>query len=339
MSAPSPRVRISGTLTNSSWTPEQGTVERVEHRLLVRDLFRIVFFLPYDHFDIAAGISHALDTYLRAVEGHPPALSEYICCWWEAFKLGERGWELIRATLSPKERTFFEDYPEHKARFAEKDGASPYFAIFGERESGYCFDYRARLPFRQAPPDHVSVLSVTLPTEYLEEHGPDFLRELTLDMASRLPFASGHAGLALEVSSNYMDRPAALRALITRHPGFDLRNATIRDFMGTQVDGVHWLNFLGQPVLGALDGAASLRARLQSPTTSVQELAGERAVVTLGPRPKAGDLLLGQTLPEYRELAQVLEPSMEPFDPSFLSCFEQAGEEEAPHRWWRRFLD
>ncbi|ATB29199.1 hypothetical protein MEBOL_002648 [Melittangium boletus DSM 14713] len=165
------------------------------------------------------------------------------------------------------------------------------------------------------------------------------MRELTLDMASRLPFASGHAGLALDIAPEYMDRPEALRALITRHPGFDLRNATIRDFMSAQVDGVHWLNFLGQPVLGTLNGAAGLRARLQSPSTSVQELAGERALVTLGPRPEAGDLLSGQTLPEYRELAQVLEPSMEPFDPSFLSCIEPADNEDVLLRWWRRFLD
>lgn len=72
MSVPAPRVRISGPITTSSWTPELWTVESVEERLLVRDLFRVVFFLPYDYFDIAAGVSHALDTYVRAVEGFHP---------------------------------------------------------------------------------------------------------------------------------------------------------------------------------------------------------------------------------------------------------------------------
>lgn len=107
----------------------------------------------------------------------------------------------------------------------------------------------------------------------------------------------------------------------------------------TQVDGVHWLNFLGQPVLGELGGAAGLRTRLHSPTTTVQELEGERAVVTLGPRPEAGDLLLGQRLPEYRELARVLEPWLEPFDPDFLFCTRHADDEAELRRWWRRFLD
>lgn len=331
MSPPYLRVRISGPITTSSWIPESGMVESVEHRLLVRDVFRIVFFLPYDHFDIAVGVSHSLDTYVRAVEGRPSALSEYRCCWWETFKLGERGWALIRDTLRPKERTFFEDYPRHEARSAEKEGAHPYFTLYGERESGYCFDYRARLPFRETPPDYVSVLCVTLPTECVEEWGPGFVREWVLDMASRLPFASGHAGLALDVAHVSIERLEALRSLMNRHPGFDLRNANVRDFMGTRVDGVHWLNFLGPQVLGELGGVAGLRTRLQSPTTTVQELEGNRAVVILGPQPEAGDLALGQTLPEYRELARVLEPWLEPFEPT--------EDKEALRRWWRRFLD
>jgi hypothetical protein len=43
-----------------------------------------------------------------------------------------------------------------------------------------------------------------------------------------------HAGLALDVAPVCVDCPAALPA----------RNATLHDFMGAQVDGVHWLNFL-----------------------------------------------------------------------------------------------
>lgn len=338
MTALFPKVRIRRPMTRASWTPESGTVEETEDRLLVRDVFRLVFFLPHDHFDLAAGVSHALDTYVRAVEGCPSALSEYICGWWQPFKLSEQGWKRIREALSPKERRFFEDYSQHEARSAEKDGASPYFALYGARESGYCFDYRARLPFRATPSNYVSVLTITLPTEFLEKRTPGFMRDLTLDIASRLPFASGHAGLSLDVAAVDFDGLAALRPWMTRYPGFDLRNAAIHDFMGPQVDGVHWLNFLGQPVLGALGGASNLGTRLHSPATTVQEMEGGRAVVTLGPRPEAGDLLLGQTLPEYRELARLLEPWLEPFNPDFPLRTGQANEEEL-RRWWRRFLD
>ncbi|MFY0576656.1 type VI immunity family protein [Cystobacter fuscus] len=135
--------------------------------------------------------------------------------------------------MKPKERTSFEDYPAHKARSAEKDGADPFFILHGARESGYCFDYRARIPFRETPPNFVSVLRVTLPTEYLEEQGPGFMREWVLHHL----------------------RPGVGRG---------------------------------------------------------------RAVVALGPWPEAGDLRQGQTLPAYRELARVLEPWLEPFDPGFL---------------------
>ncbi|WP_257450317.1 DUF3396 domain-containing protein [Archangium lipolyticum] len=300
---------------------------------------RIVFFVPHDHFDIAAGVSHALDSYLRAVKGGPSALVEYTCCDWEPSKLGDRGWELIRDTLNPKERRYFDDYDEDEASQPEKAGAEPYFGIYGEQDSGFSFTYHARIPWREAPASSASVLRATLPTEYLEEKGAGVVHTLALDMASRLPFASGHAGLALDVAYPSLDRLDILRPLLVRHPGFDIRDAGIRDELGTQVDGVHWMNFFGLPVLSALGGAAGLRARLQFPSTEVRELDGERVLVTLGPEPEAGDLTHGQLLPAYRELAKVLEPWLEPFPWGFLRSQGRANDEEELRRWWRRFLD
>ncbi len=104
-----PRVRIPGPIHYTSQSDGAGVVEHRWERLIIRDVVRIVFFVPYDHFDIAAGVSHALDSYLRAVGGYPNALSEYTCCYWEPSKLGDRGWELIRGTLNPKERRYFDD--------------------------------------------------------------------------------------------------------------------------------------------------------------------------------------------------------------------------------------
>jgi hypothetical protein len=93
------------------------------------------------------------------------------------------------------------------------------------------------------------------------------------------------------------------------------------------------MNFLGPPTLKALGGAEGLRSRLHSPGTTVQTLDDERAVVTLGPWPEAGDLEQGRTLPEYRELARVLEPWL----------YESAGwrgfSADDLRRWNRRFLD
>jgi len=339
MDAAYPRVRLSGPIKFKSWHPDTGVVERIEERLLVRDLVRIAFFIPQDHFDIAAGVFHALDSYLRAVESHPEARALYTCSDWEPGRLDDRGWELIRQALRPQVRRYFEDYTPDEAFYPEKDGADPYFSIHADDDSGFYFGYHARIPSRQPPRGSVSVLRVTLPTELLEKRGQEFVRELALDMGSRLPFASGHAGLALSIRSSVEDQLERLRPIIFRHPGFDIRDASIHDHLGTRVDGIHWLNFLGQPVLGELGGAAGLRARLQSPTTTVQELDGERAVVTLGPCPEAGDLMQGQDLPAYRELARVLERWQEPFPWGTLHRQGRSNEEEELRRWWRRFLD
>jgi hypothetical protein len=116
--------------------------------------------------------------------------------------------------------------------------------------------------------------------------------------------------------------------------------------MGHRVDGVHWLNFLGPPLLHQLGGTTTLRSRLHSAETTLVELDEERVVVSLGERPDAGDPASGKTLAAYRELAQVLEPWLEPlFLPRTTVSVEpprytwlRLTEEEA-RRWWRRFLD
>ncbi len=70
------------------------------------------------------------------------------------------------------------------------------------------------------------------------------------------------------------------------------------------------------------------------PGTTVQELDGERALVTLGKWPEAGDSEQGRTLPEYRELARVLEPCL------YMGRARINGfSEEDTRRWERRFLD
>ena len=108
--------------------------------------------------------------------------------------------------------------------------------------------------------------------------------------------------------------------------------------MGLHVDGVHWLNFLGPPVLAQLGGAAVLRSRLESAETTVLALDESRALVSLGEVPEAGGPE-GKALASYRELARVLEPWLEPFllvqgDDSDVYFSEQEA-----RRWWQRWLD
>jgi hypothetical protein len=199
--------------------------------------------------------------------------------------------------------------------------------------SGYRFFYWARLPWRtrtRSVDEEASLVSFSWPTEYLEKHGPGRVRELAMALASLLPFSSGHAGLSFYFPHLY----GSSMGEALRYPGLDVNHD--RRELGSRVDGVHWLNFLGQPVLGELGGAAGLRARLHSPGTTVQEMDGERAVVTLGQWPEAGDLTRGQDLPAYREFARVLEPWLYEC-PSYYD-FDDVSHEETL-RWWRRFLD
>jgi hypothetical protein len=63
-------------------------------------------------------------------------------------------------------------------------------------------------------------------------------------------------------------------------------------------------------------------------------LEAERAVITLGPWPEAGDTEQGKVLPAYRELARVLEP--------WLYQEKLRSHLPADHevlRWECRFLD
>jgi hypothetical protein len=192
----------------------------------------------------------------------------------------------------------------------------------------------------------VSLLFATLPTEYLNEHGPTKVRELALEMASQLRFASGHVGFALRLYWPLHRADESIRAELARHPGIDLRPAWFEEqHLGERVDGVHWLNFLGQPVLGEAGGAGLLRSRLQASDVTVHELDENRVMVSLGQGPEAGDLSSGHDLPTYREFARLLEPWLEP-----LPLTDGTGEQGNLHdamgftqdevrRWSRRFLD
>jgi hypothetical protein len=199
----------------------------------------------------------------------------------------------------------------------------------------YRFEYRGRPIYdrKVSRPDEVCAVSFWLPTEYLEEHGAEHVRALALELAALLPFCSGHAGLSFNGETDLVGVSGEMRKRSFRYPGLDIPDLDwFAMRLGTRVPAVSWLTFLGQPVLGAVGGAAGLRSRLHSEGTTVQELEGERAVVTLGPWPEAGDTEQGATLPAYRELARVLEPWL------YQEVHIQGSSVVIPN-WYRRFLD
>ena len=270
------------------------------------------------HEEVASAVQASLETYLRAV-GHQ-ALGWYADPEGDWQELDATGWEYVHHQLK----------------------ASSPILILKDTPGGagaYRFEYHGKSPHTprvRHEPDAVCAVEFWLPTNLLEQHGPERVRELALSLAAPLPFSSGHAGPSFNALTQLVGVPAELQAWSARHPAMGLREVEHLSWhLGTRVPGVHWLTFLGPPVLEALGGVSGLRGRLASPDISVHALGSERAVVTLGEWPDAGDTEQGRTLPLHRELARVLEPWLY-HRPSFGHDPE---EEAALRRWERRFLD
>lgn len=283
---------------------------------VVREGLSLCFYMRLPHDEVKEAVWRSLEIYQRVLG--PRALDSYADYEGEWQSLDEAGWAVARNELL---------------------GDRGAIVCLSNSEKHYRFEYWGRLnhhPTFGPYPDAVRALEFWLSTEYLEEHGPGRVRELAMELAAALPFASGHAGLAFHAWLDVAGVDTEITKWCFRHHGLDIIPLDSLSLnLGTKVRAPSWLTFLGQPVLGELGGASGLRARLRSEGTTVQEMEGERAVVTLGPWPEAGDTEQGQTLPAYRELARVLEPWLyfRKYPPDFY----------APptwhDRWERRFLD
>jgi hypothetical protein len=286
--------------------------------LLVREGLNLTFYLRRSHQDISQEITRSLETCLRAVG--QAALGLYADEEGNWQLLDEAGWAVIRQELD--------------------DPQSAYVALTNasSNEQRYRFFYHGReldKPFLKRQPGAVSALSFWIPTDYLEEHGPGRVRELAMELASPLPFCTGNTGLSFNYESNPTHMHGDTPKLRFRYPGMDVPDIDwVSLHIGTQVRGPSWLTFLGQPVLGELGGVSGLRAQLHHPETTVQEMEGDRAVVSLGSWPEAGDTEQGNVLPAYRELARVLEPWL--YHEPQLHAVQSM---EDTRRWERRFLD
>ncbi|OJH41615.1 hypothetical protein BON30_09270 [Cystobacter ferrugineus] len=270
----------------------------------------ICFYFSHSHQDIAKHIRHALEFYLLAVG--PNALAWYPDERGDLWELDDKGWAHIQNKLRDEGGGIVDltDRP---------DAVSEYRLEYWGGQVDPSF------------PREVCAMAFWLPTEYMEEHGPGRVQELALGLGTFLPFCSGHAGLSL----HRLGRTPGFQALCSSYPGMDRTEVGHLSWnLGTRINGTHWMNFLGPPVLGELGGASALRSRLSSPGTTVRELGEERAVVTLGEAPDAGDTGQCPALPAYRELARVLEPWL--YHESYIK--DEFTPEEMLH-WERRFLD
>ncbi|MFE8603167.1 type VI immunity family protein [Archangium violaceum] len=216
-------------------------------------------------------------------------------------------------------------------------GEGGFLGLWGQthRVADLLVDYRGLSPVPLPWPerkDDVCVLYLRLPTAYLEERGPEHVHALARELAAELPFSSGYVDFVLCSSS--LHAVAALELVRSRYPGVHLTSSGATMHVGTRVEGVHWMNFLGQPVLGELGGVSGLRERLALPGISLQEMSGDRVLITLGAQPEVGEVEADQRLAPYRALARVLEPVLY----RRKSMFGHRVPEDLL-RWDRRFLE
>ena len=201
---------------------------------------------------------------------------------------------------------------------------------------GFFVDYRGLplpLPWAFRARD-TSVLYLRLPTEYLEERGPAHVRALALDIAEELPFNSGYADLCLCGMDTVPGPDQNLMELVKhRYPGMHLAGGGADLRVDTLIDGVHWMNFLGPPVLGRLGGISTLRQHLGYLDTSLHEMSADRVLLILGEWPELGDTGAGETLPKHGALARLIEPHL--YHRERLHGLSQ----EDLRRWERRFLE
>ncbi|MFP2901552.1 type VI immunity family protein [Corallococcus sp. 4LFB] len=306
----------------------------------VQLVVRIVFYLPHDHRALAPVLRRTLDTYLKFISagggaltsGEDPDISE------DSFPLTPDTWEEVYKELENARFGPMEDRDQDSIWFhiLTKRGFDTWVHLVGGESdpTGYEFSFRSRLPWRE-PSGESSVLSVKVPMQFLEDQGPEKAFELAQALAEPLPFSTGHAGLSLSFTRGRSSLLPLLKDPLVRHPGWDVPRESTWG-MEEGIDGIHWMSFLGASLLDTMGGPEAIRARLQHPETTVQELTGGRAVIRLGPAPLAGDTKLNEPLPAYRELARFLEPWLLPSPP--FTSFEGYTPEEMRH-WWRRFLE
>jgi hypothetical protein len=286
--------------------------------MLAREALVICFYMHRRHPEVAPGLLRALEHYVHAVG--PQALGLYGDSEGEWQELDDAAWENIRAELR--------DGPGGITQLSDASAENRYgFEYFGKSPDA---------PLVKPSPNATCAAYFKLPTELLEERSPDWVRALALRLAAALPFCSGHTGLALAGALDLVGVPERVAENCFRYPGLDVLPVEhVAWEIGTKVRGPSWLTFLGQPALNGLGGVTGLRSHLHSPGTTVESLDGDRAVITLGLWPQAGDTEQGKTLPAYRELARVLEPWLFREEHPYSLGFTP----EDLLRWERRFLD
>ncbi|RKH68571.1 DUF3396 domain-containing protein [Corallococcus interemptor] len=283
--------------------------------LVIKEGLSICFYMRRPYQDVASMVEAAAAAYFRAVGPHALTSHPDDEGYWQERK---------SSALEYVQEQLREQRASHILLTDGAEGLGAYQFLY----QGVDLDSPES---RREPGLHTCAVSFWLPAS----QSSGSFRELALSLAELLPFNSGHAGPSFHAWLGMEDLMQHMFQLGLRYPGMDVPDEHNNAYsVGDKVQGVHWMNFLGPPVLEALGGTSALAARLQTPETSVQALGEDRAVVTLGSEPDAGDTSEGRVLPAHRELVRILEPWLATREVS-----RRYRDNDALRRWERRFLD
>lgn len=206
---------------------------------------------------------------------------------------------------------------------------------------GFRFRYRGKwLADPVFSPWESAVSSITLwfPTEFFNQLGAVAFREGISSIVHDLPFDSGYVSPAF----CYLEGDAELvafreiRRLAFRYPGIDVYDLLQTGFLiGQQLKGAYWLNFLGPAVVANnVEKIEALTALLSSdPNASVETIAADSLIVTLGSEPNLADADSQANVDAYRTFTRVMQECIASNIGQF-TCFD----EQDMDTWRRRFI-
>lgn len=291
-------------------------------RLLLRDGVILCFFVRRSHQILAASAVEVLSAYRDFIRPH--ALTRYIDPEGAPAELTGPALDRLIGEL-----TDVGNWPHYNLMLGDSStGVSDFWFHY--------FGAGLRTPVFADWPDAASHLALWFPTEFLDEVAPHWLKGSALRMAEILPPCYGYASLSWNYCGGADEAEAfdEIRRRCFNHPGLDVHHVdSCGTDIGDRIRGVYWLNLLGEESLRELGPIDALDRRLEDAGADVEPLPGGGLAVSLGPRPEAGNLDAGQTLPIYRRVAQILKDRFHvgrcPF-PQFTS--------EDTRRWVMRFV-
>ena len=180
--------------------------------------------------------------------------------------------------------------------------------------------------------DDATLVRISLPMQWgLDE--PERMLALVQELWGMLPWRSGQAGFALEVSRYFIDAAheyAYGRSM--RHPGLDIPDAANDAIMAglDRVRGVGWLTLLDDGFVKQLKGVKALRKQLGEQVEVIEP--GRGVILRAGPVPQFGDVNRKDDLPAYRAVYAAIQPLMA--DPGSAPSLNIGGDFSSRNEAW-----